>query len=60
MTMLTQEQIEKIIEFRKNTIMDNASVAVQFGLKKGVIIRVVCKARKCGVCILRSKRFSSK
>lgn len=60
MTLLTQEQIEKIIELRKNTTMDNASVAAQLGLKKGVIIRVVCMARKRGVRIPRSKRLSSK
>lgn len=53
MTLLTQEQIEKIIELRKTTTMDNASVAAQLGLRKGTVANIVSKARKNGVHIPR-------
>ena len=58
--MLTQEQIEKIIELRKNSHMDNASIAAQIGCKKSVISYVVHKARKRGVHIPRAPWSTSK
>ena len=59
MTRLTQEQIEKIIELRKNTTMDNASIAVQVGCKKSVVAYIVSKARKHGVHVPKAPRANS-
>lgn len=60
MTLLTQEQIEKIIELRKNANMDNASIAAQIGCKKSVVAYIVSKARKRGVHIPRAPWSTSK
>ena len=59
MTMLTQEQIEKIIELRQNKTMDNASIAVQVGCKKSVVAYIVSKARKHGVHVPKAPRANS-
>lgn len=60
MTLLTQEQIEKIIELRQKTNMDNESVAAQIGCKKQVVSYIVHKARKRGVHIPRAPWSTSK
>lgn len=59
MTLLTQEQIEKIIELRKNATMDNASIAAQIGCKKSVVGYIIHKARKHGVHVPKAPRTNS-
>ena len=56
MTRLTQEQIEKIIELRKNATMDNASIATQIGCKKSTVSYIAHKACKYGVAIPRARK----